>query len=228
MQLWHVHQLLLKTRFEKVTETVDAILCCAVITCHQIPDSVAIPNTGWWRSSSSKHRIKFTCVCRIATTSHTSKQREFEVTTVSDLTPATIIRVAYLVGFQHSCQRFLVSTVNLKPVNRKKSSKINMISQNAILGAICILASMSHILSFTGPFRAIVRQQSSSSSIYMAGFGAKKEVVDASKTTARVADAAAPCKYLISTDEVYSNYHSSNSIKRRKFDLVVATSCGPL
>ena len=94
-----------------------------------------------------------------------------------------------------------------------------MISQNAILGAICILASMSQILSFTGPFRATVRQQSSSSSIYMAGFGAKKEVVDASKTTARVADAAAPCKYPISTYEEYSNCHSSNSMKRKNLIL---------
>ena len=87
-----------------------------------------------------------------------------------------------------------------------------MISQHAILGAICILASMTQILSFTAPVRAIVRQQSSSSSIYMAGFGAKKEVVDASKTTARVADAAAPCKYHILSCEEESNSPSLNSV----------------
>jgi hypothetical protein len=34
----------------------------------------------------------------------------------------------------------------------------------------------------------------------MAGFGAKKEVVDGAKTTARVADANAPCKFSTSFD----------------------------
>lgn len=41
----------------------------------------------------------------------------------------------------------------------------------------------------------------------MAGFGAKKDVVDSAKTTARVADANAPCKFSTLLDFMLSTLY---------------------
>ena len=76
-----------------------------------------------------------------------------------------------------------------------------MNTQCLILSAICIFVSMNQVFSFSSSVRSFPRQ--TSSQLYMAGFGAKKEVVDGAKTTARVADAAAPCKF----STVHSTFH---------------------
>lgn len=70
---------------------------------------------------------------------------------------------------------------------------IKMTSLCLVLSAICIFVSMYQVSSFSSSVRSFPRQINSQ--LYMAGFGAKKDVVDSAKTTARVADANAPCKF---------------------------------
>ena len=60
---------------------------------------------------------------------------------------------------------------------------------------MCIFVSVTQVSSFRAIVSTSVRQ--SSSSLYMAGFGAKKEIVDTGKTVTRVADASAPCELYI-------------------------------
>lgn len=81
-----------------------------------------------------------------------------------------------------------------------------MTSLCLIISAICIFVSMNQVSSFSSSVRSFPRQ--TSSQLYMAGFGAKKEVVDGAKTTARVADANAPCKFHV------VRFHMIHSISR--------------
>ena len=65
-----------------------------------------------------------------------------------------------------------------------------MTSQFLVISVICMLACVSQI----NGFKVIAPIRRSSNTICMAGFGAKKEIVDTGKVITRVADAAAPCK----------------------------------
>ena len=66
-----------------------------------------------------------------------------------------------------------------------------MASQLLVLAVMCVLVSVTQVSGFRAIANKAVRQ---SSSLYMAGFGAKKEVVDTGNTITRAADASAPCE----------------------------------
>ena len=73
-----------------------------------------------------------------------------------------------------------------------------MISRCLLISALCILA-IQHVASFTAP-RAVLSRANRGSQVYMAGFGAKKEVAVEPGTAGRVADASAPCKLSCNTE----------------------------
>ena len=72
-----------------------------------------------------------------------------------------------------------------------------MACQLFVLALMCVLVSVTQISGFRAIANKAVRQ--SGSSLYMAGFGAKKEVVDTGNTITRAADASAPCEIYISS-----------------------------
>ena len=78
-----------------------------------------------------------------------------------------------------------------------------MISHCLLVSAICILASIQHASAFTSQ-RVISTRTSRGSHVYMAGFGAKKEVAVEPGTAGRVADAKASCKFLTEQSVLYN------------------------
>ena len=72
-----------------------------------------------------------------------------------------------------------------------------MFSHFLLLSAFCLLASVQNAKSFTTQRVVSTRAYRGGSHVYMAGFGAKKEVAVEPGTAGRVADASAPCKQRI-------------------------------